>query len=201
MILPKNQNKPHIVRVKNLRSRGCVQLLLDKLAGEGFLIAGAQPGMVFLSEKPSGDEMNRLTHLLTQFGFEPFTDKETVLIEQIKLAVHELIHEMNNVDSVVRKSEYLVEKLNRSYSVLSRTFSLHSSVTLEKYIILHKIGRIRELIDEDELTLSEIAYIMDYNSVQYLSSQFKSVTGISVSEYKHEPEKIEPFMKELARIE
>lgn len=199
--MPKNQNRLYIVRVKNLRNRGCVKLLWDKLAGENFLVAGVQPGMVHLREKPSDDEMVRLTHLLTQFGFEPFTDKETAQVEQIKLAVHELIHEMNNVDSVVRKSEYLVEKLNKSYSVLSRTFSLHSSVTLEKYIILHKIGRIRELIDEDELTLSEIAYIMDYNSVQYLSSQFKSVTGISVSEYKHDPEKIEPFMKELARID
>ncbi len=200
MYLPK-QKMLFAIKVKNLRSRSCIQLLRDKLEGEGFAVADVQPGQVLLSAEPSEDERVRLTHLLTQFGFEPITDKDKTLVEEIKLAVHELIHEMNNVDSVVRKSEYLVEKLNRNYSGLSRVFSLHSSVTLEKYIIMHKIGRTRELIDEDELSLSEIAYRMEYNSVQYLSYQFKNVTGISVSDYKHDPEKIEPFLKELAQIE
>ncbi len=189
------------IRVKNLHSRSCIQLLQDKLVGEGFSVAVVQAGLVQLSAEPSGNERARLTHLLTQFGFEPITDKDTVLVEEIKLAVHELIHEMNNVDSVVRKSEYMVEKLNRSYSSLSRIFSLHAPVTLEKYIIFHKIERTRELIDEGELTLSEIAFMMDYNSVQYLSFQFKNVTGISVSDYKHDPEKIGPFLEELGRIE
>ena len=91
---------------------------------------------------------------------------------------------MNNVDSIVRKSEYLVEKLGLSYSYLSRIFSSQEHITLEKYIILNKIERTKELIDQEELTLSEIAFIMDYNSVQYLSSQFKQSTGMTVSEYR-----------------
>lgn len=195
------QNRFFIIRVKNLRSRSCIQLLRDKLVREGFSIIEVQVGMVQLSAESSDQERERLTQLLISFGFEPIDDKDVVLIEEIKIAVHELIHEMNNVDSVVRKSEYLVEKLNRSYSSLSRIFSLHTPVTLDKYIIFHKIGRARELIDEGELTLSEIAYMMDYSSVQYLSFQFKNITGISVSDYKQEPEKIGPFLAELDRIE
>jgi AraC-like DNA-binding protein len=186
------------LKVKNLRSVSCIHLLRDKLKAEGFKVVAIQPGIIQISGRPSPKEQTRLVQLLTTFGFDPIEDKELLLVEQIKQAVHELIYEMNNVDSVVRKSEYLVEKLNRSYSTLSRIFSLHSAITLEKYIILQKIGRIRELIDDGELSLSEIAFMMDYNSVQYLSFQFKSVTGFSVSEYKQTPEILEPFLSELA---
>jgi AraC-like DNA-binding protein len=91
---------------------------------------------------------------------------------------------MNNVDSVVRKSEYLVEMLGLSYQQLSKIFSKYESITLERYIILNKVERIKELILQDEYTLSEIAYMMDYSSVQYLSNQFKKETGYSVTEYK-----------------
>ena len=91
---------------------------------------------------------------------------------------------MNNVDSVVRKSDYLVEKLGYSYPYLSKIFNSHEPVTLEKYIILQKIERIKQLIDNEDFTLSEIAFMMDYSSVQYLSNQFRKITGMSVSEYK-----------------
>ena len=94
------------------------------------------------------------------------------------------MHHLNNVDSIVRKSDYLVEKLGLSYQYLSKIFSEHEHHTLEKYIILQKIERIKHLLDSEEFTLSEIAYRMDYSSVQYLSNQFKSITGMTVSEYK-----------------
>jgi YesN/AraC family two-component response regulator len=71
-----------------------------------------------------------------------------------------------------------------SYRQMSSLFSKYEITTLEKYIILNKIERIKELIDSEEFTLSEIAYMMDCNSVQYLSNQFKKETGMSVSEYK-----------------
>jgi AraC-like DNA-binding protein len=71
-----------------------------------------------------------------------------------------------------------------SYQQLSKLFSKYEAVTLERYIILNKIERIKELIMQDEYTLSEIAYMMDYSSVQYLSNQFKKETGYSVTEYK-----------------
>ncbi len=66
----------------------------------------------------------------------------------------------------------------------SRIFSSNQNITLEKFIILNKIERIKELIDQEEFTLSEIAYMMDYSSVQYLSNQFKQLTGMTVSEYR-----------------
>jgi len=106
------------------------------------------------------------------------------MVEKIKLSVIELVHLMNNVDSIARKSDYLVEKLGLSFQYLSKIFSAHEPITLEKFIILHKIERTKELIDSNDYTLSEIAFMMDYSSVQHLSTQFKNITGISVTEYK-----------------
>ena len=114
-------------------------------------------------------------------------DKEEQLVEDIKVSVIELIHTLNNMNSIIRKSDYLVEKLRKSYQQLSKTFSAYESITLEKYIILQKIERIKELINQDDYTLSEISYMMDYSSVQYLSNQFKKITGVSVSVFKKSP--------------
>ena len=125
-----------------------------------------------------------ISNLLNENGFALIINRDKLLVEDIKQAVIELIHHLNNVDSIVRKSEYLVEKLNMSYQQISKLFSKHEPITLERYIILNKMERIKELILSDEYTLSEIAYMMDYSSVQYLSNQFKKVIGMTVSEFK-----------------
>ncbi len=128
--------------------------------------------------------MEQIRAILVDLGTDLIETREDRLVEEIKLAVVELVHHMNNVDSIVRKSDYLVEKTGLSFAYLSRIFSSREHITLEKFIILNKIERIKELIDQEELTLSEIAYMMDYSSVQYLSNQFKHMTGMTVSEYK-----------------
>ena len=173
-----------VYNVKNLNLKGAALLLKEKLEDNGFVVESINPGVVTLGDIQSIDS-EKLSDLLVRYGFEIIKDKELLLVEQIKQTVIELIHYMNNMNSVVRKSEYMVEKLGKSYSHLSRVFSRFEPITLEKYIIHQKIERIKDLIDEDELTLSEIAYMMDYSSVQYLSNQFKKITGYSVTEYKH----------------
>jgi AraC-like DNA-binding protein len=115
------------------------------------------------------------------------SDKEKLLVEEIKQAVIDLVHN-STYNAMVRNSDYLVERFSMSYPYISTLFSKHESTTLEKFTIHLKIEKVKELIEYGELTLSEIAYIMGYSSVQYLSTQFKSVTGISVTEYKTTPE-------------
>lgn len=172
-----------VYNVKNLNSKGAALLLKEKLENSGFAVESISPGSIVMGDVENND-MQKLSEILNRYGFEIIKDKDLLLVEQIKQTVIELIHHMNNMNSVVRKSEYMVEKLGRSYGHLSRIFSKFESVTLEKYIIFQKIERIKDLIDQDELTLSEIAYMMDYSSVQYLSNQFKKITGYSVTEYK-----------------
>ena len=136
---------------------------------------------------PSKIDLKQIEDVIVECGFELLVDKEKILAEQIKLAVIELIHYYNNANSLIRNSDYLIEKLGYTYQHLSSVFSKHENTTLEKYIIAHKIEKVKEMIEFDNLTLSEISYMMGYSSVQYLSTQFKSVTGISVTEYKGTP--------------
>lgn len=184
-------------QVSNLNSTCCLLLLKERLELEEICVKDIRPGKLVIEWKQQQISENRLKELLSKYGIEIIETREQKLVEQIKQAVIELVHQMNNVDSIVRKSEYLVEKLGMSYQQLSRAFNAQEPVTLEKYIILNKIERIKELIDSNEYTLSEIAYMMDYSSVQYLSSQFRQITGISVTEYKQSDQKIKTLIDKL----
>lgn len=172
------------IKIKNLFCSSTVLLLKEKFEETGYIVHEINLGSATLSFDPSLLTEEKVTTLLEKYGLGLVIDKDKKLVEDIKLAVIELIHQLNNVNSVIRRSDYLVEKLGKSYQQLSKVFSSHESTTLEKYIILQKIERIKELINQDEFTLSEIAYMMEYSSVQYLSNQFKNITGLSVSEYR-----------------
>ncbi len=172
------------IKIKNLFCSSTVLLLKEKLEETGYIVHEINLGSATLSFDPSIHTEEGVTTLLEKYGLGLVIDKDKKLVEDIKLAVIELIHHLNNVNSVIRRSDYLVEKLGKSYQQLSKVFSSHESTTLEKYIILQKIERTKELINQDEFTLSEIAYMMEYSSVQYLSNQFKNITGLSVSEYR-----------------
>lgn len=172
------------IYIKNMVCNCCVRVLNMVLEENGIRIDQVKLGMATISYKPEQVGLEKINSILQKNGMEIIIGHEQQIVEQIKVAVIELIHQMNNVDSIVRKSEYLVGKLGLSYQQLSKIFSKHEAITLERYIILNKIERIKELVDQNEFTLSEIAYLMDYSSVQYLSTQFHKMTGLSVSEYK-----------------
>ena len=164
--------------------RCCQRVIRWEFEKAGIGVEEIGMGRAVITFDPDRINMEMVKKILQDMDMDLVEDREDRLVEEIKRGVIDLIHRMNNVDSVVRKSEYLVEKTGLSYPYLSRIFSQHEQITLERYIILHKIERIKELIDQEELTLSEIAFMMDYSSVQYLSQQFKQITGMTVSEYK-----------------
>jgi AraC-like DNA-binding protein len=161
-----------------------LRVVREVLEEVGFIVEEIRLGEVTLLYDPKKLDPDILSEILQKNGFELVVNRELQIVNKIKTTVVELIHQLNNVDSIVRKSDYLVEMLGMSYQQLSKIFSKHEPVTLERYIILHKIERIKELILHDEYTLSEIALMMDYSSVQYLSNQFRKETGYSVTEYK-----------------
>ncbi len=170
--------------IRNMVSHCCVILLRERLEAAGIIVNQIQLGQVTVSYHPGQHDHEKVSAVIREIGLEVIKSRELIMVEKIKQAVIELIHYMNNVDSVVRKSDYLVEKLGYSYQHLSKTFSAYEPINLERYIILQKIERIKQLIDNDEFTLSEIAFMMDYSSVQYLSAQFHRITGMTVSDYK-----------------
>lgn len=182
--------------LKNMICNCCKVLLHEKLSARGIAIGEIKLGeLTVLNANERTEEI--IKSVTEELGFEIIRGRDEILVEEIKKAVFELIHELNNVDSIVRKSDYLVEKLGMSYQHLSKTFSGHEPITLERFIILHKIEKIKELIDSDEYTLSEISYMMDYSSIQHLSSQFKQVTGLTPTEYKKSDRSMRKSLDEL----
>ena len=164
-------------------SRCCIRLLQNILQQNNFVVQAIGFGFVDIELTKEKTEDEFLQVLKTE-NFEILQDKDKIKVEQIKQAVIELIHYMNNVDSIIRKSEYLIEKTQMSYQQISRLFSKYEDITLEKFIILHKIEKVKQLLENEDYTLSEISFMMDYSSVQHLSNQFKKITGYTVSEYK-----------------
>ncbi|MDM8160923.1 helix-turn-helix domain-containing protein [Labilibaculum sp. K2S] len=176
------------IYIKNMVCNCCVRILSMSLKENAIRVDKIRLGMATITYNPNDLDMEKINSIIQENGMELVISHEQKIVERIKTAVIELIHQMNNADSIVQKSEYLVGKLGLSYQQLSKLFSRHESITLERFIILNKIERIKELIDQEEYTLSEIAFLMDYSSVQYLSNQFHKITGLSVSEYKKNQE-------------
>ena len=111
-------------------------------------------------------------------------DKRSVLIEKIKNIVVEMIHYSDELPKI-NYSDYISEKLDYDYTYLSNLFSEINGITIQQFIITHKIERVKELLFYDELSLTEISYRMQYSSVAHLSNQFKKVTGLTPSQFKH----------------
>ena len=173
--------------VKYMVCRCCIRILRQELEQQGIHIHRILLGEIDISFDNAKITESQIEKIINDNGFELVTNKDKILVEQIKTAVIELVHFANNMNSIIRNSDYLVEKLGYSYQHLSSVFSKYEENTLEKFVILHKIEKVKEMIEYGDLTLSEIAFTMGYSSVQYLSTQFKNITGISVTDYKKTP--------------
>lgn len=181
----KQPNLTHCsIHLKNMNSSCCIRLVKMVLTGAGAVVKSVKLGEAEFLYDPLSHTEQYFTGLLASEGFEQIFSREEQLVERTKTAVIELIHRAGNVNSLIRNSDYLVERLGLSYTYLSALFSRYEHITLEKFIILHKIEKVKELLDYNEYTLSEIALQLGYSSVQYLSNQFRQVTGYSVSDYK-----------------
>jgi AraC-like DNA-binding protein len=130
------------------------------------------------------EQVQRVGLVLKENGFELIDDKKSKLIDSIKTLIIEKIHHSGEGREVINYSDYISGKIGYDYSYLSNLFSSVEGTTIEKYIILQKIEKVKELLVYDELTLNEISYQLDYSSVQHLSSQFKKITGLTPSHFK-----------------
>ncbi len=140
-------------------------------------------GMVETLEDITELQREQLKVNLLKSGLELLDDKKSILIEKIKNIIIEMIHYTDEIPRV-NYSEYISEKLKYDYTYLSNIFSEVKGITIQQFIIIHKIERVKELLLYDELNLSEISYKLHYSSVAHLSNQFKKVTGLSPSFFK-----------------
>jgi len=154
---------------------------LDKL---GLHYAKIELGEVEIMEDLTDEQHNQLKDSLLQSGLELMDDRRAILIERIKNTIVEMVHYADELPKV-NFSDFLSDKLKHDYTYLANLFSEVTGVTIEHYIIAHKIERVKELLLYDELNLTEISYKLNYSSVAHLSNQFKKVTGLTPSFFKH----------------
>ena len=171
------------VHIKYMVSNRCKLVVKEELRKLDLHFVIVELGEVEIMETLTAEQHDQLKAALSLSGLELMDDKRAVLIEKIKNAVIEMIHYTDEVPKV-NYSDYLSEKLQYDYTYLSNIFSSVKGITIQQFIITHKIERVKELLLYDELTLSEISYKMHYSSVAHLSNQFKKITGLTPSHFK-----------------
>ena len=164
-------------------SQRCKMVVKTELRLLGLHFVVVDLGEIEIMETLTEDQRILLKNALLISGFELMDDKKAILIERIKTTIINLIH---NYDGEMRMkfSNYLSEKLVHDYTYMSNLFSEVQGITIEQFLISHKVERVKELIMYDELNITEIAWKMNYSSVAHLSNQFKKVTGLSPSHFK-----------------
>ena len=161
----------------------CKMIVKEELKKLGIKYVTVDLGMVEISEDLTQEQREQLKVNLHKSGLELLDNKKSILIEKIKNVITEMIHYSDELPKV-NYSEYISEKLGYDYTYLANTFSEVKGITIQQFIINHKIERVKELLLYDELNLTEISYKLNYSSVAHLSNQFKKVTGLSPSFYK-----------------
>lgn len=171
------------------RCKMVVKSDLDKL---GLRTISVELGEVELQDAITDNQKEVLLKNLQDLGFDFIDDKKSKTIEKIKNLIIDLVHHKNN-ELKINLSDYLVENLHQDYSTLSNLFSEIENNTIEKYFISQKIERVKELLNYNELSLSEIADMLNYSNVAHLSNQFKKITGFTPTYFKQ--------LKDKKRIE
>ena len=171
------------IHIKNMVCNRCITAVQRLLKEQGLDYTNISLGAVQFIKSLSPIEKQVFAASLNALGFELIDDKKSQLIEQIKNEIRTLVHS-NDADIKINLSQHLSKILNYDYQYLSNLFSSVEGSTIEKYYIAQKIEKVKELLLYDELTLSEIAYRLNYSSVAYLSNQFKKATGLTPSYYK-----------------
>ncbi|MNU94092.1 DNA-binding transcriptional regulator MelR [compost metagenome] len=169
--------------IKSMVSLRCKMVVKEKLASLGLHYAKVDLGVVEIRENISEETREKLRTNLSRCGLELLEDRTSILIEQIKGVVIEMIHYLDDAPKM-NYSDYISEKLNYDYTYLSNVFSKVKGITIQQFIIRNKIERVKELLMDDEMNLTEISYKLNYSSVAHLSNQFKKITGFSPSFYK-----------------
>lgn len=162
------------------RCKAAVRQALESLRYD---VLSVELGMVTVAGEPGKEALKEIGTALSRLGFELLEDRQQQMADRIKSAIIELVHYRNN-NSGLTMSSYLAGKLGSDYSALSKLFSGTTGMTIERYFILQRTERVKELLFYGEMSLNEIAAAMNYSSTAYLSTQFKNITGMTPTQFR-----------------
>lgn len=177
-----------IIYVKYMVSLRCKMVVKQELEKLDLHYVNVDLGTIEVLEDMTDFQREQLLKNLKGFGLELLDNKKEIIIEKIKSLIIEMIHYSEELPKV-NYSDYISEKLGYDYTYLANTFSEVKGITIQQFIIINKIERVKELLLYDELNLTEISYKLHYSSVSHLSNQFKKITGLTPSYYKKLKEK------------
>ena len=169
--------------VKNMVCDRCKLAVAGVLRDAGLTPTDIGLGVVKVVGRLGESEIGRLRPALRALGFDLLEDRQKQTVDRIRTAVIELVHYRDG-KSGVNLSEYLSTSLGIDYSMLSKLFSESAGMTIERFFILQRIERVKELLFYGEMSLGEIAFKMNYSSTAHLSAQFKSVTGMTPTQFR-----------------
>ena len=172
------------IHIKHMVCPRCIKAVREEVERAGLQVDSIKLGEVILKSRPGDSQFQILSGNLQEQGFEIISDQKSSIINRIKTEIINVVHYGLEIPSHMNFSTFLAERLGSDYSNLSSLFSSIEGITIEKYIILQKVEKVKELIVYNELTFSEIAYRLGYSSSQHLSTQFKKTTGLSPSHFK-----------------
>ena len=169
--------------IKYMVSHRCKLIVKEAAEQLGIHYKSLDLGVMETTQDPTPEQRHALREFLHHYELELLDDKRSILIDRIKTVIIEMIHYSDELPNV-NYSEYISEKLNYDYTYLSNIFSEVKGITIQHFIILHKVERVKELLLYDELNLTEISYKLHYSSVAHLSNQFKKITGLTPSFFR-----------------
>lgn len=170
------------LHIKNMVCSRCTLVIETALTALGLQVNHVELGLAEVTRTGEHPTLLEIEKELERFNFGLIAEADALLSEKTKHALLELL-ELDDIEDIVL-SDYLSKKLTKSYASISRTFSKHEGITIEKFFIRLKIEKAKELTQNGSLTFSEIAYKLGYKNLQHLSRQFKEITGMSMSEYQ-----------------
>jgi AraC-like DNA-binding protein len=177
------------ILVKNMVCDRCIRSVQEQLEALGYKVVAIELGRVEVAQTLRKSDYTKISKMLSDNGFELISDTDVETIEQIKRIVLDHLHHGPKKPANVNFSTYLASELGLNYFHLSKLFSATEGMTIERYIILQKIERVKELLLYDQQNLSEIAFDLEYSSVAHLSRQFKNVSGLTPTAFKKQGSK------------
>lgn len=160
----------------------CRVVLQEQLGKFGFRYSLSDSGCVYFHDSIPDNEYLRLSEILSRYGIDIIDNKKAVLVQKVKTIINDMLDNYNI--PLLKISAHLSEKLGENYRAIAQIFSEVCHVTIESFIIISKIERVKQLLTSESLSLTEISYKLNYSSVAHLSNQFKNITGLTPSSFQ-----------------
>ncbi len=176
----------HEVFIKNMVCHRCITVVKSELERLGYVVGQVELGRVLIGPPITGDaiDLPTLASALERHGFALLTDRTTRLVNQVKTLIIDLIQSGRVADLNITLSDYIAGEVGLDYAHLSHLFSSTEHLTIEKFWIMQRVERAKELLSYNELTITEIAQTLGYSSAAYLTNQFKQMTGLTPAAYR-----------------